>query len=219
MESASEGLIAVCRAVIRAIEKLEEEWSPSFMDVLIFHSNQLYRLLLAYCNDEEVLEKVGRSLSYLAEIEVNMAESSSIGCVTSTVPSSNEHSIHVGRPKFNITREQIQHLLELHFSCPKIACLFGVSLRTIIRRMAEYELSVSNFYANISDEELERQVNIIRVIYPNCGYRMMDGHLRQRGIRITQSRLGIPCTKLILMVLFNDGETQFGVGSTECPVL
>ena len=98
-----------------------------------------------------------------------------------------EHSI--GRPKFNITREQIQHLLELHFSCPKIACLIGVSLRTIRRRMAEYELSVSNFYANISDEELERQVNEIRVIYPNCGYRMMDGHLRQRGIRITQSRI------------------------------
>ena len=43
----SQGQIAVsnvCRAVVRAVEKLDEEWSPATLDVMIFHSNQLYRL-------------------------------------------------------------------------------------------------------------------------------------------------------------------------------
>ena len=58
----SQGQIAVsnvCRAVVRAVEKLDEEWSPATLDVMIF---QLYRLLLAYCGDTHVLEEVGRSL-------------------------------------------------------------------------------------------------------------------------------------------------------------
>ena len=68
----SQGQIAVsnvCRAVVRAVEKLDEEWSPATLDVMIFHSNQLYRLLLAYCGDTHVLEEVGRSLTLLSEIE------------------------------------------------------------------------------------------------------------------------------------------------------
>jgi hypothetical protein len=37
----------VVTAVVRAADKVEEEWSPSSLDALIFHVNQLYRLLFA----------------------------------------------------------------------------------------------------------------------------------------------------------------------------
>ena len=52
---------AVCTAVARATEKVEEERSPSSIDSLIFHGNQLYRLLLAYSEDDQLLEEVGRN--------------------------------------------------------------------------------------------------------------------------------------------------------------
>ena len=36
-----------CIAVVEAVKKYDKERSPSSLDTLIFHSNDLYRLLLA----------------------------------------------------------------------------------------------------------------------------------------------------------------------------
>ena len=175
---------AVCTAVFRATEKVEE-WSPSSLDALIFHVNQLYRLLIAYCDDDQKLEEVGRSLALLTELEHSMEEAGHTGYAANLIPGQNGR----GRPKFDISEEQLQHLLQLQFTCPKIAYLLGVSLSTVRRRMTEYGLSVSALYSEISDVELDRLINEIRGSFPNCGYRMMDGHLRQRGIRVTQARI------------------------------
>lgn len=41
-----------------------------------------------------------------------------------------------------MSREQLLFLLESHFRVPEIARIFGVSIRTIRRRMSEYGLSV-----------------------------------------------------------------------------
>ena len=183
-----QGLVAissVCTAVVRAVEKVEEEWSPSSFDCLVFHVNQLYRLLVAYCDDDQQVEEIGRSLALLTELEESMEEASHTGYAASIIPGQNRR----GRPKFYISEEQLQHLLQLHFSCPKIAYLLGVSLSTIRRRMNEYGLTVSALYSEISDGELDRLINEIRGSFPNCGYRMMDGHLRQRGLRVTQARI------------------------------
>ena len=131
------------------------------------------------------LEAVGRGLALLAEIENNSDEANHRGYVARLEPPQN----HGGRPKFNISKDQIQHLLQLHFSCPKIASLLGVSLRTVRQRMTDYGLSVSAFYADISDTELDRLVNDIRAVFPNCEYRTMDGHLRWHGVRVSQARV------------------------------
>ena len=177
-------LTSSCRSVARAVEKYEEEKSPSSMDSLLFQANQLYRLLLASCGDGQlpILEQVGQSISLLNEIVDSMEGFNHTGY---TAPSFHTR----GRPRFDIHREQIEHLLNLHFTCPKIASLLGVSLRTIRRRMTEYNLSVSGLYSDISEHELLETVKGIYNSFPNCGYRMMDGHLRQRGIRVTQAQI------------------------------
>ncbi len=55
--------------------------------------------------------------------------------------------------------------------------------------MSEYQLSVAQCYSDISDSELLRLVRDIQKSIPNCGYRMMDGHLRHRGTRVSQARI------------------------------
>ena len=172
-------------AVVRASEKLDEVWSPSSLDAVTFHVNQLYRLLLVYCDDDHILEDVGKSIALLTEIEDGMEELGHVGYVLNLIHSQTRR----GRPKLDIHKEQLQHLLQLYFTCPKIAALLGVSLRTVRRRMTEYGLSVSGLYSDISNCELDRLVDEICGSFPNCGYRMMDGHLRQRGIRVTQARI------------------------------
>ena len=173
---------AVCMAV-RAVEKIEE-WSPSSLDALTFH---LYRLLVAYCDDDQQLEEVGRSLALLTELEQSVEEAGHTRYAANLIPGQNRR----GRPKFGISEEQLQHLLQLHFPCPKTADLLGVyyCLSTVRRKMKEYGLSVSALYSEISDTELDRLINEVHGSFPNCGYRMMDGHLRQHGISVTQARI------------------------------
>ncbi len=94
-----------------------------------------------------------------------------------------------GRPKLNIPRSQVQHLLENGFTCPQIASIFGVSTRTVHRRLEEYNFSVSALYSQISDAELDALINDVKQQFPSCGYTMMAGHLLSRGYRVQQIRV------------------------------
>ena len=42
----------------------------------------------------------------------------------------------IGRPRFNISREQMSYLIDNRFTAPQIADMLGVSVRTVRRRMS-----------------------------------------------------------------------------------
>ena len=94
-----------------------------------------------------------------------------------------------GRPRFYIPRHQLAYLLEKQFTVPQISDILQVSIRTVRRRMTEYDLSVRALYSQMSDKELELVVRDIQHRFPSCGNRQMQGHLLSRGIRVQQSRV------------------------------
>ena len=96
---------------------------------------------------------------------------------------------HAGRPKFDIPREQMSALVESGFTGPQIADLLQVSLSTIRRRMAQYGLYVSSVYAILSDGDLDQMIHDIKVDFPTCGCKQMQGHLQARGVRVQQVRV------------------------------
>ena len=102
------------------------------------------------------------------------------------VPNSDNH---IGRPRLDIRKEQLEYLLSLGFSCTRIATVIGVSLNTIRRRMTDYGLSITALYSNISDHELDSIVSQIKQEFPNCGYRVTQGHLNRQGYRVSQVRV------------------------------
>ena len=95
----------------------------------------------------------------------------------------------VGRPRFDIPREQIISLIESKFTIPQIADITGVSIRTIHRRMAEYGLTIRSMYSEMTDQELDTIVSDIHKEFPMCGNRQMSGHLLSCGFRIQQQRI------------------------------
>lgn len=95
----------------------------------------------------------------------------------------------VGRPRFLVTFEQLESLVESHFTVSQIASILGVSSRTVHRRMAEFGLSVSSQYAEISDEQFVEIIGRIQNNFPTCGNRQMRGHLLALGLRVQQSRI------------------------------
>ena len=95
---------------------------------------------------------------------------------------------NVGRPKFNISKPQLEYLLETNFTVPEISSILGVSVRTVRRRTTEYQLSVGGLYVQLTDTQLDAIVGEIQSQFPTCGNRQMQGHLRSRGIRVQQRR-------------------------------
>ena len=93
------------------------------------------------------------------------------------------------RPRFDIPRHQISTMLEMHFTVPSIAQILGVSIRTVRRRMSEFNLSVRSLYTNLTDDQLDEIVRGIQHQFPTCGNRQMLGHLQSRGLRILQHRV------------------------------
>ncbi|CAB4042493.1 PREDICTED: uncharacterized protein LOC107339677 isoform X1 [Paramuricea clavata] len=67
--------------------------------------------------------------------------------------------------------------------------MLDISLSTVRRRMREQGLSSTQPFASLSDEELDSIVSEIKLSHPQCGYRMMIGHLRSRGLKIQQDRV------------------------------
>ena len=57
----------------------------------------------------------------------------------------------VGRPRFDIPREQLEALIETHFTAPQMAGMLGVSVRSVRRRMSEFNLSIRSQYTELTD--------------------------------------------------------------------
>ncbi len=75
-----------------------------------------------------------------------------------------------------IPREQLFFLIDNNFTGPHIAEMIGVSLRTVHRRILEYELYISAQYFTLTDEELDQIVDDIQGQFPTCGNRQMNGN-------------------------------------------
>ena len=92
-----------------------------------------------------------------------------------------------GRPKFNITCDQLNCLIELGFTSVDMAVIIGVSRSTIARRLREFGLAMERKFCVISDEDLDDIILSITQQYPDCGQKMMQGHLKERGIVVQQT--------------------------------
>ena len=77
----------------------------------------------------------------------------------------------------------------MHFSWSKIAQILGVIRSTLYRRIEEEGLSRDLTYTNITDAELDLQIEAIKKLHPNDGERLIIGHLRSIGISVPRSRI------------------------------
>ncbi|KAI7789825.1 hypothetical protein IRJ41_009953 [Triplophysa rosa] len=96
-------------------------------------------------------------------------------------------SIGPGLPSYDIPLEKLKMYLLNGFTALEIADLFGVSERTIRRRMEQYHMSASDLYSTICDAELDRTIEEIQRLYPNSGYRLIHGHLQARELHVQTS--------------------------------
>lgn len=94
----------------------------------------------------------------------------------------------VGRPRFEITRAQLDYLRSLSFSWTEIAHLLGVSRMTVYRRRVEYGL-MEEPSRTLTDNDLDEILRELRVALPELGETMAAGRLRSLGYRVPRQQL------------------------------
>ena len=110
--------------------------------------------------------------------------------------SGNDASERRGRKRYEISKDQLEHLRSLFFSWEKISRIFRVSISTIRRRRVEFCLNEHfESYTNVTDDELDNIYHSIVTnttssgpLTPNLGRRRFIGALRSRGLRVQRRR-------------------------------
>ncbi len=97
-----------------------------------------------------------------------------------------EHNI--GRPRADISKEDITSLRELNYSWTKIARMLGESRRTLYRRLEEFNIPHDDYTA-ISSSELDEVIASIKVNFRNDGEVMLQAHILRLGFKVPRSAL------------------------------
>ena len=93
-----------------------------------------------------------------------------------------------GRPRFDISEQQLMYLHSMGFTWVEITNLLGVSHMTIFRRQREFG-QVESVGDTIDYDELELVVQQIRRSFPSLGQTMVWGTLQSMGYRVTRERV------------------------------
>ena len=94
-----------------------------------------------------------------------------------------------GRPQISIQQDQLEFLLELHFSPADLARFFCVSTRTIRRRIIQYGLDEITSYSDLPDGALDEITRHFVRTSPNSGGRSLAGFLRGMGLKVQRKRV------------------------------
>lgn len=155
--------LQLCSVIRREIEAYQETRDLGVFETMSRHFELFYcHLLMSPETTENMLTFVGEIIGQIRQI-LDDADTTRVA------------QDAVGRPRFNVAQEQLECLLELRFTCPDIARLLGVSLRTIRRRMEEFGIAVLNRYSSMSDVELDEEITAIKQHYPNAGVNLTSG--------------------------------------------
>ena len=95
---------------------------------------------------------------------------------------------NVGRPRIDVSEDDILALSQLNYSWSKIADVLGISRCTLYRRLGEFDID-PNKYTDISQSELDEMLKSIKIESPNCGEIMLQGLLLHKGIKVPRATL------------------------------
>ena len=155
-------------------------------DYLYYKLDRLETILCQYAQLADVDDRVFGYISevkYLMRNEIEKGDENTGGFQCEKVFNGDR-----GRPRCNITKQQLEYFLDFGFTATGISAMLGVSEPTIRRRLQEFGLSSRNF-TTLSDDALDGIVIEIKEDFQQSGYRVIRGILRARGYHVAECRV------------------------------
>ena len=95
-----------------------------------------------------------------------------------------------GRPRYEISFEQLTFLVGENFNTRRIANCLGVSSSTVRRRLRDNGIRLDQTYSSLSDTDLDQLIRHVRAQFPRIGCRQMRSMLEtNHGLRIQRIRV------------------------------
>ncbi|PIK54061.1 hypothetical protein BSL78_09042 [Apostichopus japonicus] len=94
-----------------------------------------------------------------------------------------------GRPKLDVTKEQLKMLLKEGYTSKDMARQLSCSPSFVYKKLAAFGLNVRKMYSTMTDEELDMKVSKLHADYPNSGQQMMKAYLEVDGAVVQRSRV------------------------------
>ena len=131
---------------------------------------------------KELLDELIMNLNEVLTEVNNCLDSSGISYHSSTV-----HNGRRGRPRFEVTADQLEYLVSLSFSWTCIARMLGISRMTLYRRRVQFGMLQRG--RTIGYNELLVLLQQIRKEFPSIGEVMVLGKLRALGYHVLRDQL------------------------------
>lgn len=156
-QQSEQPVIFIRRLLTRLIRELENfNGRSDHIDSVLYRIDWLYnslvRYLGAYNSVSDHLVGIVRDAKDLLQSLVHEYEAPN-SYRTEQISSGGR-----GRPKFDVSRDQLEFLLERGFSVPDVAHMLGLSVRTTERRLQEFNISSRQFFTIIDDQTLDRTI-------------------------------------------------------------
>ena len=88
-----------------------------------------------------------------------------------------------GRPKSVVSADDIKPLLDLRVPLTVIAKRLGIGHTILYKKITQFGLELPK-YTSANKEELTNKIQSIKRDHPNCGEKMVSGHLRSRVVYV-----------------------------------
>ena len=186
---------------LRSISRQEDSANENFaeyavdrLEMCLVDLSSLIHHLQTVSDDTELVTRHVSSLHHLKECLLNVLRQwqnyldrfQSRNVLSYSVPVT--QTSQRGRPKFDISQQQLEYLRSMSFKWVEIAEIIGVSYMTVLRRRREFGMT-ENPNGNISDAQLNDLLQQMRAELPSLGQTMIWGRLRSLGCKVTRSRV------------------------------
>jgi len=84
-------------------------------------------------------------------------------------PETSLREAQVGRPRYEISFEQLTFLVGENFNTRRITNCLGVSPSTVQRRLRDNGMRLDQTYSSISDTDLDHLIRSVRAQFPRIG--------------------------------------------------
>ena len=184
-DESSESIRSELSKRVREIILLIEQRSFCEDDLIQFRLDWLYNAIVRYVDQVPYGEEVMSLVRQAVQLTESGTDSSSNVSFQADFVDTGQR----GRPRYSISIDQLEFLLDMRFTSGEIASMFGVSESTVKRRIQEFYSFVKKKYSDIFDETLDGIVERLMREFPNCGYKRMTGFLIDAGHRFQQRRI------------------------------
>ena len=159
-QQSEQPVVFIRRLLTRLIRELENcNGRSDHIDTILYHIDWLYNSLVhyfgAYNSISDELVSIVCDANDLLQSLVHEYEAPN-SYRTEQVSYGGR-----GRPKFDLSRDQLEFFLERGFSVPDVAHMLGLSVRTTERRLQEFNISARQFFTIIDDETLDHTIEDI----------------------------------------------------------